>query len=75
MKIRKSAVIFQTPIALFTWKELLPELEKAGLVYAKNDVYFLMLAAAGRCHGRRKAVEFLRRRRHSRLRTGGVAGN
>ena len=43
VKIRKSAVIFQTPIALFTWKELLPELEKAGLVYAQNDVYFLRL--------------------------------
>jgi hypothetical protein len=35
--IRKSEVIFQTPIALFTWKELLPQLEKAGLVYTSND--------------------------------------
>jgi len=43
MKIRQSAVIFQTPIALFTWKELLPELEGAGLVYARNGVYFLRM--------------------------------
>jgi len=41
--IRKSAVIFQTPIVLFTWQELLPELEEAGLVYAQNDVYFLRM--------------------------------
>jgi hypothetical protein len=43
VKIRKSAVIFQTPIILFTWKELLPELEKAGLVYAKDGVFFLRM--------------------------------
>lgn len=43
VKIRKSAVIFQTPIILFTWKELLPELEKAGLVYSKDGVYFLRM--------------------------------
>jgi hypothetical protein len=43
VKIRKSAVVFQTPIALFTWKELLPELEKAGLVYSKDGVYYLRM--------------------------------
>ena len=43
VNIRKSAVIFQTPIILFTWRELLPELEEAGLVYTQNDVYFLRM--------------------------------
>jgi hypothetical protein len=43
VEIRQSAVVFQTPIALFTWQELLPELEEAGLVYAVDGVYFLRM--------------------------------
>jgi hypothetical protein len=43
VKIRKSAVVFQTPIILFTWTELLPELQKAGLVYAKDGVNYLRM--------------------------------
>lgn len=43
VQIRKSAAIFQTPIALFTWRSLLTELDKAGLVYSKNGVYYLRM--------------------------------
>jgi hypothetical protein len=43
VKIRRQEVIFQTPIILFTWKELLPELEKAGLVYTKDGVNYLRM--------------------------------
>ncbi len=41
--IRSSAVAAQDRIILFTWQELLPSLEKAGLVYSKGGSWYVKM--------------------------------
>jgi hypothetical protein len=41
--IRRSEAVFQSPIVVYTWKEFLPSLEQADLVYTRDGVYFLRM--------------------------------
>ncbi len=41
--MKNSAVVAQDRIVVYTWQELLPALENAGLVYSRNGVWYLRM--------------------------------
>lgn len=41
--IKKSATIFRTFAIFFTWRDYIPEMEKAGLVYEQNGAYYMRM--------------------------------
>lgn len=42
--IKKSATIFRTFAMFFTWRDYIPEMEKAGLVYEQDGAYYMRMA-------------------------------
>lgn len=41
--IKKSATVFRTFAIFFTWRDYIPEMEKAGLVYEQNGAYYMRM--------------------------------